>query len=112
MALHFGLETTLLGGLSTNIMESDSERLVPTINDDTDDEPYIISTVEDIRMLARETHCSIFQHAHRDGNKVAHSLAHFGRNPVFEEIWTNRVPTCCMNVILNDVRREPTSSVE
>ncbi|KAL8511569.1 hypothetical protein ACS0TY_018102 [Phlomoides rotata] len=70
MMLHFRLETTLLGGLSVHIVESDSERLVRTINTDINDEPYILSMVDDIKMLARETHFSTFQHAHRQGRTV------------------------------------------
>ncbi|KAL8535856.1 hypothetical protein ACS0TY_011481 [Phlomoides rotata] len=112
LALRFRLETTLLGGLSVDIVESDSERLVHTINGDTDDEPYVMRLVEDIKIMARETHCSTFQHAHRTANKVAHFLAHFGRDANYEEIWTDRVPNCCMNIILNDVKREPTSYFE
>ncbi|KAL8519241.1 hypothetical protein ACS0TY_010254 [Phlomoides rotata] len=112
LALKFGLKTAQLGGLLVNIIESDSERLVRTINGDTDDEPYVMSLVDDIKLLAQETQCSIVQHANRTANKVAHFLAHFRKDANFEEIWTDRVPTCCMKIILNDVRREPTSSYE
>ncbi|KAL8526015.1 hypothetical protein ACS0TY_015293 [Phlomoides rotata] len=108
LALRFGLETTLLGGLSVHIIESDSERLVRSINGELDDEPYVMSLVEDIKILAADSHCPIVQYAHRNSNKVAH----LGRNEPFEEIWTDRLPTCCMNVILNDVRRKPNSSNE
>ncbi|KAL8543703.1 hypothetical protein ACS0TY_004317 [Phlomoides rotata] len=109
LALRFGLETALLGGFKVHIAESDSERLVRTLHGNTDEEPYVLSLVEDIKILAGETLCSTFQHTHRSANKVADFLAHFGKDASFEDFWTDSVPNCCMKFILNDVRREPIS---
>ncbi|KAL8509272.1 hypothetical protein ACS0TY_016461 [Phlomoides rotata] len=102
IALLFGLETSVLRGFTINSMETNSNRLAQSVNGTTENEPYVLAMVEDIRLWAHEVGCSMIQHIDRTTNTVVHALAHVEREPDYEEFWTSNISGSCMHFILND----------
>lgn len=108
LALLFSLNIVRDSGIRGIVAESDSELLIKAINREIEEEPYVMQTIEDIRILAQQVNCHKFLFVKRSANCVAHSLAHFGNDVDFEQIWMEDIPPHCNSPLQEDVRHLPT----
>ncbi|KAL8475076.1 hypothetical protein ACS0TY_031484 [Phlomoides rotata] len=103
LALHFGVLSEIERGLQVAILETDSKTLVHTLGGVSTPGASSALIVEDIVGVLEATGVRDIKFTRRGANRPAH----YSPSPNFDCVWDEGVPSECLRLIEDDVRREP-----
>ncbi|KAK6116358.1 hypothetical protein DH2020_049820 [Rehmannia glutinosa] len=103
LAVLFAIRSALEAGFVEFQIESDSKCLIDSIQGKGGAECSNEVIVGDVIHLAKVANCKGFFHVHREGNKLAHMLAHFPLDIDASLFWFEELPYSMEEVRKNDL---------
>lgn len=89
---HYGTKMAFDCGYRRLIVENDSLPLITKLKMKTKLDSVLGFVLDDISMLARSFDFCSFSHVKREGNTLAHEIAKFNFNNVYELVWLEDFP--------------------
>ena len=103
LVARLALSITFDVGLRDVVLESDCQKLITQLKNGSEDQTSFGFICRDILELAKSC-CSIsFAFVGREGNKVAHNLAHISCNLGELRVWMEEVPIEAHRFVLSDL---------
>ncbi|KAK6128871.1 hypothetical protein DH2020_037388 [Rehmannia glutinosa] len=103
LSLLFALQSACTAGIQGIHVESDCKVIIDGIQGKEISDPHGDLLIDDILSVAEAANCLSFKHIPREANGVAHSIAHFNRNPETEVVWSNEIPQPIADLLHRDV---------
>ncbi|XP_074301446.1 uncharacterized protein LOC141632836 [Silene latifolia] len=102
-AAEFGLRTALQMGLDNVVLESDSSTLITMLKSKSIPANYLGRVGFEILEIAKSFTCIRFSFVRRDGNCVAHGMAHLMPLDYSTRFWVGAIPERIVPLVETDV---------
>lgn len=103
MAARLALSIAIDVGLRDIILESDCLKLITQLKNGKEDQTSFGFITRDIQELAKSCRSISFEFVRREGNKVAHKMAHISCKFGELRVWMEEVPTEANSYVLSDL---------